>query len=132
MRFIMDTGIMSGNNPSKVHSQAFLKGLLAISSLVLVKCFYLYVDQWWLEQAYCQYTPKIRAECRQCLSLIPLQSPNLLLLRNESGGGFLLALSVSAQANFLHCSVGNIHMFVFKWATGPRDALIMDTQRICV
>lgn len=47
-------------------------------------------------------------------------------------GGFLLALSNSAQAKFLHCALGNIHMFVFKWATGPRDALIMDTQLICV
>lgn len=95
MRFIMDTGIKSGNNPSKVHSQAFLKGLLAISSLVLVTCFYLYVGRWWLEQTYCQYTPKIRAECGQCLSLTPLQSPNLLLLRNESGGGAFCWLCLS-------------------------------------
>lgn len=54
MRFIMDTGIMFGNNPFKVHSQACFKDLLAISSLVLVKCFYLYVDEGWLEQTRCR------------------------------------------------------------------------------
>jgi len=87
IRLIMDADIMSRNNPSKVYSQACFKGLLATSSLVLVKSFYLYVDQRWLEQTHCRYTPKIRAERKQWLSLTPLQSPNLLLLRNELGVG---------------------------------------------
>lgn len=53
MRFIMDADIVFGSNPFKVHSQACFKDLLAISSLVLVKCFYFYVDQGWLEQTRC-------------------------------------------------------------------------------
>lgn len=47
-------------------------------------------------------------------------------------GGFPLAFSASAQAKLFLCSLGKIHLFVFKWAAGPRDALIMDTRMICV
>lgn len=127
MRFIMDTGNVSRTNSSRAHSQACFKCLLAMSNPVLVKSFKLYVDQCWLEQIHCWYIPKIRAEHRQCLSLISPQLPVLLPLWNEwASEGFPWALSVSAQAKvFL---VDNNHIFVFKGATGPTDDLIMDTH----
>lgn len=103
MRFITGTGTMSGNNSRKAHSQACFKGLSAISSPALVKCFYLYADQSWLEQTHCQHTPKISPESRQCLSSTPLQSPNLLLLRSEPGvGAFCVCLCQSQVSPLLH------------------------------
>lgn len=103
MRFITGTGTMSGNNSRKAHSQACFKGLSAISSPALVKCFYLYADQSWLEQTHCQHTPKISPESRRCLSSTPLQSPNLLLLRSEPGvGAFCVCLCQSQVSPLLH------------------------------
>lgn len=84
-----------------------------------MKCFYLCIDQCWLKQIHCLYVPKIRAECRQSLSLTPPQSPFLQLLRNGEWGRLSIGFVFAQFKFFKFFLVGNIRMFIFKRATGP-------------